>query len=47
VSARVTVAVPNGSLYTASVHVAAPYEYARAVAAIRHVARSLIPIRPR
>jgi len=37
----------NGSLYTASMHVAAPYQYARALTAIRHVVRSLVPIRPR
>ena len=37
----------KGSLYTASMHVAAPYPYARALAAIRHVVRSLVPIRPR
>jgi hypothetical protein len=37
----------RGSLYTASMHVVDPYPYGRALAALRHVVRSLVPLQPR
>jgi hypothetical protein len=36
----------KGSLYTASMHVAPPYSFSRALAALRHVVRSLVPVQP-
>jgi hypothetical protein len=37
----------RGSLYTASMHVAEPYPYKRALAALRRVVKGLIPLKPR